>query len=197
MSSSVRLWTSQLNNCHCCGLEKRWGEVVHHLDITGAFLYGKLEEEINMELPRGLDTDKLFKKSPGKVCKLQRSLYGLKQTIKLWGDYLANCLTKLNFTRMPPAECSLEIRENGEIARPFHYVDDFLLSSPSPRLIKKVKEEISKLLEVTYVGPMAYFSVSGIQLERMLKVKGPPESCIKRRTQMRLPSTKTCRIAMQ
>lgn len=56
-------------------------------DVKSAFLYGDLEEEIFMEVPKGLrvnnNGDTIV--PPGNVvCKLQKSLYGLKQAPRCW-----------------------------------------------------------------------------------------------------------------
>ena len=53
---------------------------LEQLDVKTSFLHGNLEEEIFMEQPEG------FKK-PGTenlVCKLKKTLYGLKQSPKQW-----------------------------------------------------------------------------------------------------------------
>jgi Reverse transcriptase (RNA-dependent DNA polymerase) len=50
---------------------------VHQMDVTTAFLYVDLEEEIYMVPPEGL-------KTKGKVWKLEKSLYGLKQAPRCW-----------------------------------------------------------------------------------------------------------------
>lgn len=52
-----------------------YGWNMHHVDINNAFLHGHIDEEIYMQPPKGYTRAK-----EGEVCKLKRSLYGLKHT---------------------------------------------------------------------------------------------------------------------
>ena len=51
---------------------------VHQMDVKTTFLNGKLDEEIYMQQPKGFSALEQGKK----VCKLVKSLYGLKQASK-------------------------------------------------------------------------------------------------------------------
>ena len=51
---------------------------VHHMDVKCAFLHGNLKEEIYMQQPEG------FVSNPYLVCRLKKSLYGLKQIPGAW-----------------------------------------------------------------------------------------------------------------
>jgi Reverse transcriptase (RNA-dependent DNA polymerase) len=50
--------------------------------VKNAFLHGDLLEEVYMEIPSEIDTNQTV----GKVCRLKKSLYGLKQSPRAWFD---------------------------------------------------------------------------------------------------------------
>ncbi|POM64465.1 Integrase catalytic core protein [Phytophthora palmivora] len=68
------------------------GFYLHQMDVSTAFLNGRLSESIYMRQPIG------FRSGSGKlVCKLKKSLYGLKQAPRIWYEVLNAFLKKLVF----------------------------------------------------------------------------------------------------
>ncbi|PIK49150.1 polyprotein [Apostichopus japonicus] len=57
---------------------------VHQMDVTTAFLNGKLNEEVFMKQPDGF----VVQGKEHLVCKLKRSIYGLKQSPRCWNETL-------------------------------------------------------------------------------------------------------------
>ncbi|XP_016558520.1 uncharacterized protein LOC107858380 [Capsicum annuum] len=68
------------------------GWIVHQMDVFNAFLQGDLNDEIYMELPQGFSSQ-----GENKVCRLVKSLFGLKQAPRQWNAKLSEALLKLQF----------------------------------------------------------------------------------------------------
>lgn len=68
--------------------------LIEQIDVVSAFLQSELEEEIYMKVPEGITF------SGDKVCKLLRSLYGLKQSPRCWNKKLNDYLLKLGFNEL-------------------------------------------------------------------------------------------------
>ena len=66
---------------------------VEQMDVSAAFLYGPLEEEVYMLPPDG------YKGKQGKVWKLKKALYGLKQAPRQWNSELSHHLARIGFVQ--------------------------------------------------------------------------------------------------
>ena len=67
------------------------GYDLHQLDIKNAFLYGDLAEEVYMEQPLGF----VAQGEIGRVFRLRKSLYGLKQSPCAWFDKFTEVIENL------------------------------------------------------------------------------------------------------
>src|SRR3954471_3615438 len=74
-----------------CAANRDWK--VHQLDLKNAFLHGDLKKEVYMEIPPGFEDAKIV----GKVCRLKRSLYGLKQSPQAWFDRFRQTMTRFGY----------------------------------------------------------------------------------------------------
>nr|GFD28052.1 hypothetical protein [Tanacetum cinerariifolium] len=68
---------------------------IWQMDVKTAFLNGYLNEEVYMEQPEGFVNPKY----PNWVCKLKRSIYGLKQASRQWNKRFDNEIKKFGFTQ--------------------------------------------------------------------------------------------------
>src|ERR1041385_7826172 len=74
-------------------LAASYGLIVHQMDVKTRFLNGELEEEIYMDQPDGF----VVKGEERKVCKLLKSLYGMKQAPNQWHEKFDRTLTSAGF----------------------------------------------------------------------------------------------------
>ena len=66
--------------------------IIHQMDVVTAFLNGTLDEDIYMEQPPGY----IKKGEEHLVCKLKRSLYGLKQSSRCWNTVFKQYMESIN-----------------------------------------------------------------------------------------------------
>lgn len=98
--------------------------ILQHLDVKTAYLHGTIEEEIYMRQPPGY----IVAGSEDMVCRLKKSIYGLKQSARCWNRALHATLIKLKFEQCESDPC-LYVRRDGEkTVYLLVYVDDILIA---------------------------------------------------------------------
>lgn len=113
---------------------------IEQFDVKTAFLYGELSEDIYMEVPEGLETQS------SKVCKLVKSIYGLKQSSRCWNEKFCSFLSVYGFKPCPSENCVFVGHFKDVKVILILYVDDGLLLAKS----KVVLSEILKIFMQTF-----------------------------------------------
>lgn len=133
---------------------------VRQIDVKSAFLNGDLEEEIYMKQPEGY-TDR---KDSEKVCRLKKSLYGLKQAARSWNQKLTAILSQIGFKQSDEDECLFVMEGRSSIIYLCCHVDDMMIVGKDERELVSIEEELATHFKVTTLGDMRHFL--GLKVER-------------------------------
>ena len=132
----------------------------HQMDVTTAFLYASLDEEVYMELMEGMEGYG----EPGKVARLWKAIYGLKQASRMWNLHIDGILASMGFIRLT-GDHGVYFKWDGEnrvwLAL---YVDDIFLISLSLANIVESKKTLGADMKVKDMGVAQY--LLGIELRR-------------------------------
>ncbi|XP_019267261.1 PREDICTED: uncharacterized protein LOC109244600 [Nicotiana attenuata] len=119
-----------------CGVKETWGH--YQLNVNNAFLHGDLHEELYMKFPADLDHP-----APNLVCRLTKSLYGLRQA--------SSFTHSLN-------DYSLFYEKNGDsVSLVAVYVDDILLTDNNIQELNDLKHFLDQEFEIKDLGNLSYF----------------------------------------
>lgn len=105
------------------------------VDIKNAYLNAPVKEEIYLHIPEGLRIDEAVRK----CLKLQKSLYGLKQSARNWYEFLVNWLSSQRFQMSKTDPCLFYREEDNSYV--LIYVDDILVDI-NPESEKEFKKEL-------------------------------------------------------
>ncbi|RVX10668.1 Retrovirus-related Pol polyprotein from transposon TNT 1-94 [Vitis vinifera] len=127
---------------------------LHQLDVKNAFLNGELEEEVYMKIPPSMETPE----NSGKVCKLRKSLYGLKQSPRAWFDRLTRVVKKHGFIQCQAAHTLfMKHSKEGEMTLFIVYVDDIIITRDDEEGIGNLKKLLAREFEIKDLGQLRYF----------------------------------------
>ena len=129
------------------------GWPMFQMDVKNAFLHGELEEEVFMRLPPGHPQSH----EPDLVCRLHKSIYGLKQSPRAWYAKLSSVLTTVGFKRSN-ADSSLFVRTGtaGKLVV-LVYVDDLIITGDNMDEITKLKHSLQQRFAIKDLGILRYF----------------------------------------
>lgn len=134
--------------------------VIKHYDAKTAFLNGNLKETVYMSQPEGYE-----KKSEEHVCRIRKSLYGLKQAAKVWHDKVDEILKELVFEQSEADPCLYFKRCKFTIIYLIIYVDDILIVARTEDEINQIAVALNKHFQLSDLGHLHHYL--GIQVEKL------------------------------
>src|SRR4051812_8852119 len=127
---------------------------LHQFDVKNAFLHGDLTEEIYMELPPGSNDSHERRQ---KVCRLKKSLYGLKQSPRAWFGRFTKSMTTFGY-KQSNCDHTLFLKRRGEkITALIVYVDDMVVTGNDPGERAALQKYLSTEFEMKDLGSLKYF----------------------------------------
>ncbi|CAM8997570.1 unnamed protein product [Rhodiola kirilowii] len=136
--------------------------LVHQMDVKTAFLNGDLEKEIYMKQLEGF----IMSGQEHKVCKLVKSLYGLKQASMQWHQKFDEVVLSDGFILNQSDKCvysKFDNSGNGVII--CLYVDDMLIFGTNLKCINQTKEFLSSKFSMKDMGEAEV--ILGIRIKRL------------------------------
>jgi transposase InsO family protein len=117
---------------------------IHQMDAVTAFLQGDVDKEIFIRQPEG------FNDGSGRVCKLKKAIYGLKQSGRMWNMKLDSILKKLGFTQCKMDPCIYYTNNHNVILAV--YVDDILFFYKEEERFNVIKELLQQNCKMKDLG---------------------------------------------
>lgn len=139
--------------------------LIHQVDIVGAYLeslLGNNEHPIFMKLPPGIQYLRQIRS--GLSCRLLKSLYGLKQSGRLWNQNVIAFYKSIGFIQLN-ADPSILIRQcENETSIVSVYVNDFLLASNTMNILGALRASLAKEYDTKDLGEVK--TIIGWQVSR-------------------------------
>ena len=134
---------------------------LYQLDIKNVFPHGDLAEEIYMEQPPRFAAQGEF----GLVCRLHRSLHGLKQSPRAWFGSFNSMVQEFSMTRSTSNHSVFyHHTSSGQCIYLIVYVDDIIITNSDQNGIRKLKQHLFSHFQTKDLGKLKYFL--GIEITR-------------------------------
>ncbi|GJW40335.1 retrotransposon protein, putative, ty1-copia subclass [Tanacetum coccineum] len=133
---------------------------IWQMDVKTAFLNGYLGEDIYVVQPEGF----LDPNHPRKVCKLQRSIYGIKQASRSWNKRFDEEIKRFGFDQNLDEPCVYQKASGSNVTFLILYVDDIIIMGNHIPSLQSVKNYLGKCFSMKDLGEAAF--ILGIKIYR-------------------------------
>ncbi|GJW34706.1 retrotransposon protein, putative, ty1-copia subclass [Tanacetum coccineum] len=133
---------------------------IWQMDVKIAFLNGYLDEDIYMVQPEGF----VDPNHPRKVCKLQRSIYGLKQASRSWNKRFDEEIKRFGFAQNLDEPCVYQKASGSNVTFLILYVDDIIIMGNHIPSLQSVKDYLGKCFAMKDLGEATF--ILGIKIYR-------------------------------
>jgi len=127
-------------------------------DVRTAFLHGILKEEIYMEILDGVKVE------GDKICKLRKSIYGLKQAGRCWNEHLTKVLERCGLKQSKEDPCLFYAKEDNKFLYCGIHVDDMPTVCSDDEFERRFMDKIKQYIDMKDLGEAK--SVLGMQVEQ-------------------------------
>jgi hypothetical protein len=121
---------------------------LHQFDVKIFFLHGDLEEEVYMDVPPGYTA----KSETEVVCKLQRALYGLKQSPRAWFGRFNVAMRKYGYKPINSDHTLFLKHRLGKVTALIIYVDDMIITGDDLEEISRLQKQLVTEFEMKNLG---------------------------------------------
>jgi len=133
------------------------------MDVKTAYLNAPIDCEIYMEQAEGFETPN-SDENERLVYKLNKSLYGLKQSGRNWNMLLHKCLIENNFTQSSVDHCVYRKEVGEKKVFVLIWVDDIILAASDNEIMNETKMMLQERFKMKDLGKLSYFL--GIEFEQ-------------------------------
>mgnify|MGYP002413840545 FL=1 len=126
---------------------------VHHMDVKSAFLNGDLKEEVYVHQPPGFT----IPGQEGKVLRLRKALYGLRQAPRAWNAKLDSTLKKMGFEQSPHEAAVYRRGSGGNALLVGVYVDDLVITGTKDAEVAAFKEDMKATFQMSDLGLLSFY----------------------------------------
>jgi len=125
---------------------------LHQMDVHNAFLHGDFKEDVYMQMSPGFSVQ-----NQGMVCKLRKSLYGLRLAPHCWFSKLSTALLQYGFQQSSSDHSLFNLCHLHVQLVVLVNVDDLIIAGNDPFVIQRFKDYLRAYFHMKDLGKLKYF----------------------------------------